>query len=479
MYLPGNRLLLASCCALALFAQSAFSADPALSDDARAAMKKAATFLRTKAASHGGYVYYYTPDFTQRWGEGKATPEQVWVQSPGTPGVGLAFLRAYSATGDAFYLEAAREAAEALVYGQLASGGWTNAIDFDPAGKLVAQYRNGKGRGRNYSTLDDGISQNALRLLMHVDRALGFQHREIHEASEFARRALLAAQFPSGAFPQVWLGPVAPQAAVQASFPDYDWRTENRIKDYWDLPTLNDDLAGQVARTLRDGWEIYQDKACRDALVKLGDFLLLAQMPEPQPAWAQQYDTKMRPVWARKFEPPAIAGRESMDVLETLLQIHRLTGDAKYLAPFPPALAYLRRSLLPDGLLARYYELRTNQPLYMTRDYQLTNDDAQLPEHYGWKIDARLDAIEVAFTVAKARGAVAAAPPAKEEDVRRIIRELDAEGRWISTYAGGMIVGQPKFKLGQLYIASEVFSKNLETLSSYLAKSRISPTPSR
>ena len=290
---------------------------------------------------------------------------------------------------------------------------------------------------------------------------------------------MFTAQFPSGAFPQVWLGPVAPHAAEQASFPDYDWRTENRIKDYWDLPTLNDDLAGQVARTLRDGWEIYQDKACRDALVKLGDFLLLAQMPEPQPAWAQQYDTKMRPVWARKFEPPAIAGRESMDVLETLLQIHRLTGDAKYLAPFPPALAYLRRSVLPDGRLARYYELRTNKPLYMTRDYQLTNDDAQLPEHYGWKIDARLDAIEVAFTVAKARGAVAAAPPAKEEDVRRILRELDAEGRWISTYAGGMIVGQPKFKLGQIYIASEVFSKNLETLSSYLAKSRISPTPSR
>ena len=476
--LPGTRLALAAWSVLALLSSAAFGADPALPAQAQAAMKKATTFLRAKAASHGGYVYYYSLDFTQRWGEGKATPEQIWVQAPGTPAVGLALLRAYSATGDAFYLDAAREAAEALVHGQLTSGGWTNAIDFDPAGKLVAQYRNGKGRGRNYSTLDDGISQNALRLLMQVDRALGCKHREIHEAAEFARGALLAAQFPSGGFPQVWTGPVAPHPAVKASFPDYDWRTENRIKDYWDLPTLNDDLAGQVARALLDGWEIYQDQRCREALGRLGDFLLLAQMPEPQPAWAQQYDTKMRPVWARKFEPPAIAGRESMDALETLLRVHRLTGDAKYLAPFPSALAYLRRSLLPDGRLSRYYELRTNQPLYMTRDYQLTHDDSQLPEHYGWKIDSRLEALAAAWAAAKARTAAPGALAVKEEDVRRILRELDAEGRWISTYEGGMIVGQPKFQAGQRYIASAVFSKNLEVLSEYLAKSRPATTPS-
>jgi hypothetical protein len=67
----------------------------------------------------------------------------------------------------------------------------------------------------------------------------------------------------------------------------------------------------------------------------------------------------------------------------------------------------------------------------------------------------------------------------KEEDVRRILRELDAEGRWISSYEGGMLVGQPKFKVGQPYIASAVFSKNLETLSDYLAKSRSGTPPSR
>ena len=62
------------------------------------------------------------------------------------------------------------------------------------------------------------------------------------------------------------------------------------------------------------------------------------------------------------------------------MKIYRVTGDKKYLEPIPRALAYLKKSRLPDGRLARYYELKTNRPLYMTRDgdeYSLTYDDSQ------------------------------------------------------------------------------------------------------
>ncbi len=444
-----------------------------LPEQALATMRKAATFFRGKAAVHGGYVYYYSPELSRRLGEGKAGPREIWVQEPGTPTVGRAFLHAYAATSDTFYLDAARETAEALVYGQLSSGGWTASIDFDPSGPRVQQYRNGKGAGsRANSTLDDGITQNALQFLMHTDRALGFKHREIHEAAEIARAALLAAQFPSGGFPQVWTGPVAAHPPVKASFPDYDWRTENRIKNYWDLPTLNDDLAGNVARTLLDAAEIYRDAKSRAALVKLGEFLLLAQMPEPQPGWAQQYDTKMRPVWARKFEPPAVASRESMDAMETLLRVHAITGDATYLDPLPRALAWLKRSRLPDGRLARYYELKTNTPLYMTSDYQLTHDDSQVPPHYGWKVASRIESIETALAAARARKPVPAPPAVTEEEVRKIIEDLDADGRWLRKFDGEMIVGQPKFQVGDAYLGSAVFAGNVKALSEYLARSR-------
>lgn len=454
------------------------AADPDLRAQALETLRKAATYYRSKVATHGGYVYHYTPDLQTRWGEGLASPDQIWVQPPGTPTVGLAFLRAYEATGDRYYLDGGREAAEALTYGQLASGGWTNSVDFNPAGDKVAQYRNGKGKGRNNSTLDDGITQSALRLMMHADRALGLKHPGIHESAQIALKALLEAQYPNGAFPQVWTQPVPRTKVVKASYPSYDWRTEGRVDNYWNYYTLNDQLAGYVADTLQDAAEIYRDDRYRKALIRLGDFLLLAQMPDPQPAWAQQYSYDMHPIWARRFEPAGVTGNESQDAMEVLMQVYRLTRDPKYLEPIPRALAYLKRSLLPDGRLARYYELKTNRPLYMQRaggrNYELTYDDSRLPNHYGWKIDSRLDAIEREYQALKA-GKLETAPPSTaelEQEVRRIIQTIDAQGRWISTYRGERLVGQPKFRPNSPYLSSELFSKNVETLARYLAANK-------
>jgi PelA/Pel-15E family pectate lyase len=464
----------------ALLAQTrnAPNADAALRGQAMAAMRKAATYYHDEVATHGGYVYHYSLDLQQRWGEGPANSDQIWVQPPGTPTVGLAYLKAYAATGDAFYLNAATEAALALVHGQLQSGGWTNSVDFNPRGNLVAQYRNGKGRGKNNSTLDDGISQGALRLLMHADQAHQFQHPEIHQAAQIALDALLAAQYPNGGFPQVWTGPVPQQPVVKANFPDYDWRTEGRIKNYWDMYTLNDGLAGTVSETLLQAQEIYQDSRYQQALVRLGDFLLLAQLPEPQPAWAQQYNYAMQPIWARRFEPAAVTGGESQDALETLLKIYRHTGDKKYLEPFPRALAYLNRLRLPDGQLARYYELKSNKPLYMTRrgdEYSLTYDDTNLPNHYGWKVASRLDSIEHEYRRLTAKPQPATSPPSHEalrSQVQKVLAELDEQGRWVSRYQGERLVGQPKFARNSQYLSSEVFSRNLELLSQYVAATK-------
>ncbi len=98
---------------------------------ALAAMQKSTAYMRS-IATEGGYLWRYSTDLKQRAGENAATPTQIWIQPPGTPAVGLAFLRAFEATGDALYLEAAKAAADALAVGQLASGGWDYLIDFDP-----------------------------------------------------------------------------------------------------------------------------------------------------------------------------------------------------------------------------------------------------------------------------------------------------------------------------------------------------------
>jgi hypothetical protein len=457
-----------------VFAQEAAATE--LRHEATLAMRRATEFFHNQVASHGGYVYYYSVDLQQRWGEGPATETQIWVQPPGTPTVGLAFLKAYSVTGESLYLRAATDAAEALIYGQLKSGGWTNCIDFNPQGR-VAAYRNGHGRGKNYSSLDDGQTQSAIRLMVAADQAHRFQHPEIHASAAAALDALLAAQFPNGAFPQVWQGPTEPQPIVRASYPDYDWRTAGRIKNYWDMYTLNDNVAGYVFDALADAYHTYSDERYLQAIRKLGDFLILAQMPDPQPAWAQQYNFRMRPIWARKFEPPAIAADESIEVISTLLKIFDLTKDGKYLAPIPSALTYLKNSELADGQLARYYELKNNRPLYMKRRgdvYTLTNDDDDVPGHYMWKIRVNLE--ELAAGYQRRKNAQSPETPHSHEPLammaQQITNFLDEQGRWISTYSGERLVGQPKFKTGEEYLSSEIFSRNIEVLSEFLNTSQ-------
>ncbi|MEO1526827.1 MAG: pectate lyase [Planctomycetota bacterium] len=477
--------------ALALLVQViyAVSAQEPSKAEVLASMKRAASYYANEVASHGGYVYFYSLDLKQRWGEGVATRDQIWVQPPGTPTVGLALLEAYEATEDKLFLDAGVAAARALIHGQLKSGGWTNCVDFNAKGTRVADYRNGKGRGKNNSSLDDGQTQSAIRLLIHADRLTKFQDREIHDAALLAIKSLLAAQFPNGGFPQVWTGPVQSQPIIDANYPGYDWRTEGRIKNYWDMYTLNDNVCGYVADTLIEAHWIYRSPMLLESIKKLGDFLVLAQMPKPQRGWAQQYNYDMQPIWARKFEPPGVSGDETQEVIETLIKIALVTRESKYMEPIPAALEWLRQSQLPGGQVARYYELKTNRPLFMKRNgkqYSLTYSDADLPKHYGWKTASRVDELTQLYNDVRfedggldLREAERFLRPFIITDIRRlptgdatradevsaVLSGLDEHGRWVSTYNGERLVGQAKMPVGAKYLSSEIFSSNLRVLA--------------
>lgn len=452
--------------------------DTVLLQRSRAAMKQATDYFRSEVAVKGGYVYQVTLDLQQRRGEGKATATEIWVQPPGTPSVGMAWISAWELTGETEFLAAAADCARALMHGQLESGAWTDRIDFDPKGKETGRYRHGKGRarGRNYSSLDDDKSQSAIRLMIEVDRALKFQQPDIHESAQFALEALLKAQFANGGFPQVWEKPVEPGPVVPASFPDYDWRTEGRLKNYWDYETLNDGLAGTVTKTLQLAFEAYGDERYRRAMSKFGDFLILAQLPEPQPAWAQQYNHQLQPIWARRFEPPAVAGRESEDVIETLLYLNEVTGEPRFLTPVPAAIAWLKRSLFPDGQIARFYELETNTPLYMTKDsYELTHDDSNLPTHYSFRSRSKVNKLEARYEALRAGETprvTVSNLKALRRDAARILSELDSRGRWITDIDGSPVPNALGGKPDELFLESEVFARNLSRLAEFVGAAR-------
>lgn len=250
-----------------------------------AAMKQATTFYHELVAVQGGYVYEYSLDLKLRQGEGKATPTEIWVQPPGTPTVGMACVAAFEATDDPQFLAEAVDAANALIYGQLKSGGWTASVDFDVKGPHVDRYRNGKGRakGKNYATLDDDTTQSAVCLLMKVDKALEFKNAEIHDATLLALNSLLAAQFANGGFPQGWKEPVSVQQVKPAAYPACDWRTENRIKEYWDYYTLNDGLSDDkgkpvtTATNLQGQISVISSQLFSRNLERLSDYMSAVQ----------------------------------------------------------------------------------------------------------------------------------------------------------------------------------------------------------
>jgi len=399
----------------------ALAAEPPSRERVQQALRKAVEFYRTKVSTQGGYHFSYAEDLSYGRSEHGEGPTQVEVQRQGTPLIGMAYLTAYEATGDPYYLDAARETAYALVKGQYCSGGWDYIIEFDPAKRKQYPYRADGGcegafaAGGPVTTLDDNITQGAIRLLMRVDRELRFQDPKIRDAARFALDSLVKAQYPNGAWPQRYNRFPDPERfpVRRASYPE-SWVRAWPGANFQGHYTFNDNSIVDVIDLMLEAARIYNDARYTAAAEKGGEFILLAQMPDPQPGWAQQYDQDMHPAWARRFEPPSITGGESQSVMQILMVLYRETGKKKYLEPLPRALDYYRRSALPatgqpseqraracpagTTCMARFYELKTNRPLYITKGtrvraasqpevivdgYQLSYSDESVITHYG------------------------------------------------------------------------------------------------
>ena len=135
-----------------------------------------------------------------------------------------------------------------------------------------------------------------------------FLDAAVHESAMYALDAISNAQYPVGAwghnycrYPNRPPGedhyPIIP-ASVPLSSPE-SW------PNAWNgCYFINDNVTPDVCRAYLEAWWIYRDERYLRVAQKAGVFMLLAQMPEPQPAWCQQYDENMQPVWDRKFEPP-------------------------------------------------------------------------------------------------------------------------------------------------------------------------------
>ncbi len=393
---------------------------------ARRSLRHATEFLRS-ISTKSGYAGIYSKDLTDRFGEAtyeEAAKTEIWVQPPGTPSVGQAFLRAYRVTGEKRYLDAAREAGLALAWGQRKEGGWDHRVDvghLDPAAARPA-------RRSGACTFDDDITQSALRFLMALDREVDAPW--LTGSVDLGRAVLREAQFDNGAWPQ-W----------------YPLRG-----GYHDHYTFNDGAINDCIATLLKAHERYGHAEDLAAAKKGGRFIIASQLDPPQAGWAQQYDHDMRPAAARDFEPAGVCSAVTARNIRTLIELHLATGDESYLEPIPAAIDWLKRSKLDGGKWARLYEVGTNKPIYgdRTREQSVLYDYDAVSEKerssYGWRGSFGIPGAIDRYREVRKRGRDAILADRDDEpsaetlrrraerlspEVARIVEAQDEKGRWV------------------------------------------------
>ncbi len=362
-----------------------------LSQEAEQTMLKATRFMVEKVSTNGGYLWYYTPDLSRRWGEMEAYKTMIWLQNPGTTSVGHMLLDAYRATGDEYYYQAAAKAANAIVWGQSSEGGWNYVIDF-AGDKSLKQWYNTIGKNgwrleefQHYygnSTYDDNITSNAARFLlrMYVTKMDPAYKPALDKAISF----ILKSQYPNGAWPQRY--PLM-----------YDFSKEGH-PDYTSYYTYNDDVIWQNIHFLIQCYLTLGEQRFLDPIKRGMNFYLISQ--DGCGGWGQQMDLNLETAGARTYEPKALLPRNTAAIVLQLLDFYQFTGDRKFLNPIPAAIHWLEQTVLPADKTensrythAKFLELGTNKPLYPHRKgsnvkygyYYVDGNDENLLSHYGGK----------------------------------------------------------------------------------------------
>jgi PelA/Pel-15E family pectate lyase len=352
-------------------------------------MKRATHFMVDKVSTRGGYVWSYLPDMSRRWGEMEAYPTMAWVQPPGTGTMGHLFLDAYHATGDEYYYQAAAKAAEALIAGQHRSGGWNYFMDYAGPASAKRWYSTiGANAWRleefqhytDNATFDDAGTSEAMQLLLRI--YLEKHDPKFKPALDRALNFVLKSQYANGGWPQ-------------------RWPHDDRWPAYGDYITFNDDVAAENIKFLTMVWQTLGDRRALDSINRAMNIFVITQQPAPQAGWGLQHTVAdLKPAGARTYEPKALVTHTTASNIRQLMNFYQMTGDKRFLARIPEALAWLESVRLPKGqehdgkAFPTFIEIGTNRPLYVHRTgsnivngryYVDYNPEATISHYSAWR----------------------------------------------------------------------------------------------
>jgi len=445
------------------------SAQPGKSvQEAEQTMLRATQFMVENASLNGGYVWYYLPDFSRKWGEMEANKTMIWLQHPGTVSMGHLFLDAYKATGNEYYYQAAAKVASALVWGQSHEGGWNYMIDF-AGDRSLKQWYNTIGKNgwrleefQHYygnSTFDDDITSNAARFLlrMYLEKMDPAYKPALDKAINF----ILESQYPIGGWPQRY--PLK-----------YDFNKQGH-PDYTSYYTFNDDVIWENTHFLIQCYLALGEERFLDPIRRGMNFYLTSQ--DACGAWGYQMNLSMETAGARTYEPAAFMPAPTFTNAMLLLKFYQYTGDKKFLVHVPDAIRWLEATKLTvnemDGGRTHptFVEMGSNKALYVHRKgsnvkygyYYTDYKNDQLLGHYNGRRLVPVEELKEAYNKIAALSPEEATKDSPlmveqftgkgtpqsyydlnrdaftynptEQELKEILHSLDSEGRWLVKHA--------------------------------------------
>jgi len=272
------------------------------------------------------------------------------------------------------------EIAENILLYQRETGGWPKNYDRKQELTEAQRLRVLNDKAKNDSTIDNGATHTEIRLL--ADAFQKTRDERFKQAALQGIRYLLDGQYDNGGWPQ--------------QFPD--------PKGYARYITFNDNAMIGVMSLLRDvadGKEAFafvpgeMRRQCGQAVRRGIDCILKCQINvDGKPTvWCAQHDhVTFEPRKARSYELASLSGGESVGVVRFLMQIEDPSDEV--IRAIEGAVAWFERSKLqgirlvrvedatkPKGfdqvvvedpaappMWARFYDIRTNQPIFCSRD---------------------------------------------------------------------------------------------------------------
>lgn len=392
------------------------------------AMRRVVRHMDEQVSWRGAYVWAYLPDMSRTWGEMEARRSMCWIQPPGTPTVAHAFLDAWQVTGDDLFYRAAERTALALVAAQLPAGGWNYIHDFAGEEALRRWYAT---TGRNgwrleefhhyygNATFDDAATTTAAQVLLrtYLARRDPRFREPLYKAIDFILAAQYRGGMADGGWPQRW--PPVPGVSQMTAPPGLPPGAVSGMEDgdYTGHVTWNDDVAGENIKFLLMCVVSLGETRLVEPIQRAMDCMLRMQQPAPQAGWGLQHLAREQggrpagaPAAARSYEPRALATHTTANNIQQLFHYFRMTGDEKYLARIPEAIAWLESCPLSPQMLAEnpllkgrshptFIELGSNRPRFVHRfgsnvhngAYYFDYDHRDTLSHYSAGRNIRLD----------------------------------------------------------------------------------------